>query len=512
VHAPPPDDQRTGLSGADIATAGVGAVRWTGAGQVVGQLAALAAAPLLARLISPAEFGVVAAILVVLGVSGALAQQGITAALVQRPSVRKEHWEAGAALALGAGLMLGAAVLVAAPLVAAPLAGDRVAQLLQLGALSFPLAALGATARASLERGLRFAPLAGAGIASSLVGSLGAVGLALAGLDAHALVGGALAATGAGSVWVLAVARPPGPRWRPRAMREIAAFGLPTSLGNAASIVSQNVDYAVLATRTDPATLGHYWRGYQLGVGAHGRLSGVLLDVGLPLYARTGDPAERLALRGAITRLQTLLLFPLLGLLILLAPVLVPAVLGSAWEPAVVPTQILAVAGMASVVQTGIGPLLVALGRPGAVLRWNVGNIALLGLVAWWAAPLGLVGLCLAVLGFRLARFATAVHVLFGRIAGIPARRILSDCAPALAGVLALLAAGATAQQAAGAAGAPDWAGGVAAALAGSAVYAAVVRLGFPAAWAELIAVLRRVLSKPRLRTRLPRHAAVRRA
>jgi hypothetical protein len=68
------------------------------------------------------------------------------------------------------------------------------------------------------------------------------------------------------------------------------------------------------------------------------------------------------------------------------------------------------------------------------------------------------------------------------------------------------------AQQAAEAAGAPDWAAGVAAALAGSAVYAVVVRLGFPAAWEELIAVLRRVLSKPRLRTRLPRHAAVRRA
>lgn len=77
---------------------------------------------------------------------------------------------------------------------------------------------------------------------------------------------------------------------------------------------------------------------------------------------------------------------------------------------------------MPSAVQTGIGPLVVAVGHPGALLRWSLSNAVLLGAVAYLAAPLGLVALAVAITAFRLLRFLMGHHLLLGRIVGIPLR------------------------------------------------------------------------------------------
>ena len=99
------------------------------------------------------------------------------------------------------------------------------------------------------------------------------------------------------------------------------------------------------APRLGAAQAGFYWRGYQLAVEYQRKISAVMTQMAFPVLARTAGAGR--AVRAAPpdgAAAVTVLLFPLLALLVLLAPVVVPWLFGPAWEPAVLPTQILAAA------------------------------------------------------------------------------------------------------------------------------------------------------------------------
>jgi O-antigen/teichoic acid export membrane protein len=476
-----------------LGEAALSGVRWIGAARVAAELAGFVSMIVMARLVPPAAFGAFAVASVVSMLAGALGGDGLGAALVQRGELRRAHQESAMFLALAAGAAAALLTLACIPLADA-LFGGAVADLLPLAATFFPVTAVAAVSQSVLERRLDFRRVAAIDAAAALAGAAAAVGLAVAGLDASALLLGALAGQVALAALLLAAVRPPRPWPHRRELREIVSFGLPNMAAGAASIGAQNVDYAVLAARASPATVGFYWRGFRLGVDGQRKLSGVLMRIALPLYARSESADDRRALRARIVRLQTLLLFPLLAGLILLAPVLVPALFGERWTPAVVPTQLLAVAGMVSAAQTGIGPLVAAVGRPDALLRWNLTNICALSVVVYLAAPEGLTAVCVAVVGLRLVRFWAAHEFLLRRLVGIPVSRMWRDSGPALVAAAIALAA-ASGVQALVLDSLPEWLEVPLAACLLGAAYALALRVIFPSCLAQLLAVLRRLLT-----------------
>ena len=166
------------------------------------------------------------------------------------------------------------------------------------------------------------------------------------------------------------------PAWHRREAREILRFGLPSLGSGLASIGAQYIDYAVVAARLPAAAVGLYWRAYTLGVDYQSKLSGILVQIGLPLYARAADLAtQRGDARADRPPPDAACCSRCSAALILLAPVADPADLRPGWEDAVEPTQILAVAGMMAAIQAGTGPLLLAVGKPGALLRWNLSKL-----------------------------------------------------------------------------------------------------------------------------------------
>jgi O-antigen/teichoic acid export membrane protein len=262
----------------------------------------------------------------------------------------------------------------------------------------------------------------------------------------------------------------------------------------AVAAISRNIDYAVMATRLDPASVGFYSRGYALGIEYQRRISAILQRLALPLYSRARTLEDKLVLRSRIVRMQSLVIFPLMGGLIVLAPIVVPLVLGPQWDKAVAPTQILAAAGAINAVETGIGPLLLAVGRPGVLLRWNLTNLVLFVAVVWLVAPQGVVAVCVAVALFRVVRLGASLALLVRRIMGIPLRHIWLDVAPPLCATLALLGVGVAVSAAAGAAGLPAWAWAVTFAVTAPFVYLAVLWRVFPEAFAQLGEMARGVL------------------
>ena len=378
-------------------------LRWTVIGRPATELIMLASMVVLARLIAPAEFGRYA-VAAIVGDLASIPLAGVGAALVHRPSATREHLQAGFALALMTALALGALTLVAATLIVVPLLGERAAQLVRLSTPLCLIVAAGTVPAAILQRQLALRRLSIVEFSSTVVRVCASVAMALAGMNAFALVLGAiageLAATGLNWAW----ARPPLPRLRRGPLREVWSYGRPASFAAASWVGFRNCDYAILAARLPAAQAGFYYRAYTVGVEYQKKVSKVMTTVGFPMLARTRDAGEMHELRGRMVRLLTVVLFPLLVLLAIEAPVFIPWLFGARWTPAVQPTQILALGGAATLVIDAVGSALMAAGRPRALLGFGWGHFIAYGLAVLLVAPLGIVAVAVA---------AAVVHTLF---------------------------------------------------------------------------------------------------
>lgn len=475
------------LSRQALREAGLSSIRWVAIARVAGEAAAFAATVALARLIPPSEFGIAAIALIVRELALGILFQSVGTLLVQRTSVTRAHVESATLLSFVASAGLAALVAAFALLAGRPLFGERTAELILLMAATFLLVAPGAVPQALMQRDLRFRRLSWIEVGAYTGGAVAAVALAVAGLDAEALLLGALV-TLALSTLLFVVSVPIAlPRWHRGEAREIARFGLPAVGSALLSVGNRNVDYAIIGARLNATDLGFYYRGYQLGVQYQQKISGVLLRVVFPLYSRSEGRAHLRALRRRVTRVHAAIIWPLLALLIVLAPELVPWLFGERWEPAVAPAQILAVAGMQNAVAAGTGPLLLAAGRPRALLRWNLVLFAAFSTAVFLAAPHGLTAVCLAFVGINQAALLGNYWIVLRRVMNVPPRNLLEDIAPAGVSAAAELAVGFAAVQAAQAAGAPTAVLLPAVGAVALGAYLLMLRLAFPREWSDLL-------------------------
>jgi lipopolysaccharide exporter len=370
----------------------------------------------------------------------------------------------------------------------------------------FLLSAASAPSFAVLRRKLDFRRLAVLDLTNSIVRSSSSIVLATAvGLDASALVLGGLAGVGAMTVLALVFAPVPLPRWRPRAVRDLLSYGGPASLACICWAGFRNGDYAIVGARMGAAQAGFYWRGFQLAVEYQRKISAVMTSVAFPVLARTASADEMFALRGRMVRMLTIVLFPLLTSLVVLAPTAVPWIFGPAWEPAVLPTQILAGAGAATVVIDAVGTVLMATGRARAMLGYGVAHFAVYIAAVLVASRWGLAGVSIAAVTVHMVFLVVAYEVLLrGRPEGT-LRLLWDDVAAATISCLAFAAAALPVDLALRDAGTPPVVHMAAVGAAGGVAYLCALRVWFPAAWADLTEMLRRVLPVRRL------HAAVQR-
>src|SRR4051812_6314386 len=230
------------------------------------EITLLAGMVVLARLIPPAAFGMFAVVLIIQELALALPMEGIGSALVQRRSIGRAHLQAGMCLSLAVGAILAALTFAAAELVVHPVYGSETASLVRLATPWFLIGAIYSVPTAVLRRRLEFARLSLIELTMTSTRAVASIALALAGLDATALVLGNLIGMTAALVMALVYAPVPVPRWHTREVRELLPYGGPASLACVAWTGFRNGDYAIIGARLGTTQAGFYYRGYQLAV------------------------------------------------------------------------------------------------------------------------------------------------------------------------------------------------------------------------------------------------------
>jgi lipopolysaccharide exporter len=489
-----PDSRDDALSRSELKEAALTGVRWMVLGRSLIELGALIGSVAVARLVAPGEFGATAPAAFLLALGGGLVAGSFGSPLVRMKALDQETVGTALTLSLVSGALLTAIVVIGAPLVELGFT-DRTVELLQLVAPTFFIYSVGAVSQALITRDLDFRRSSLNDVAALLPGTLATIGFAIAGLGGAAIVLGFLVQSLASTAQAVVWRPPPRPRMNRRAAREIFAFGLPASGSSMLYIANRNCALAILGAKLPPAQTGFYWRASALAFDYQAKVSQILLRMLFPLLSRAESPDDMRLIRSRMVKVHASLLFPPLVCLMVIAPLFVPWLYGARWAPAAEAAQILAVGGLASVIATGTGPLLMAAGRPGALMWANgaslVAEVALLIAVA----PHGLIATCVAISGYRLVQLVALQYLLVERLCGISLRETLvHDVAPAALSCLPLAAAAVGVRVVLEAAGAPTIVTMALAVGAGLAGYAVALRFGFRGTWSDCAVLFARIL------------------
>jgi PST family polysaccharide transporter len=387
---------------------------WMAAGRGATGFIEIVLLAVLARLITPGEFGIIGAALIVTRLLAGASRLGIGPALVQLPTLESRHIETAFAVSVGLGLAMGGVVWLGAPAAAAFFKVPQVEPVLRVLAWTFPLRGASIVAESLIQRTLQFRWLASLQFKSLAMGYAPAgIVLALAGFGVWALVAAHVAQALVRATLVLTVNPPPRRLWpERRAFGELAYFGGGFTLAKLANYLAQEGDYLIVGRWLGPVALGLYTRAYKLMGAPASLFAGMLDDVLFPTFARLQDDVQRLATgyRRGIT-LIALVMLPASAILAVLAPELVRVVLGSQWQGVVAPFQILA-AGLLFRSSYKMSDSLVR--AKGAVYHraWRQAVYAALVIGgAWIGQHWDITGVAVGVLGALMVNFLLMAHL-----------------------------------------------------------------------------------------------------
>ncbi len=348
----------------------VSGVFWTATSNWGDQISRLVVFMILARLLDPKSFGLVALALVFVGLVDVLADQGLVAALIQRKHVTPIHLQTGfwMLVVVGLGLML-ALIALAVPLAAA-LHEDALAPVLVALAVVIPIGSLSSVQRALLSRDLAFRSLALRTLVAIGVGSVVGISAALLGYGVWSLVAQRVSEELVATVVLWRVVP-----WRPafefsiHEARELFGFGKHVVGFRLMNYANSNVDNFLVGAVLGPVALGFYALGYRILRLVIQLTSNLIDGVAFPVYARLQDDPDRF--RRAYYKsgaYAALLAFPGFTAILVLAPELVPVLFGPQWGKSVPVMQVLALVGIVRSVNYLNSSTLTGLGKP----KWRV--------------------------------------------------------------------------------------------------------------------------------------------
>ena len=406
---PEVDDRLLATYGADDDLRGRsvrgGVVTLTGqGGRFVLQLGSMM---VLARLLAPEDFGLLAMVAAVTGVVGVFKDFGLASATVQRREITHRQVSNLFWINVGVSGALTAIAAAAAPAIAAFYDEPRLVGITLALSSTFLLGGLTAQHLALLRRSMRFTVLAAIEVAGLAFGVVVAVAAAWLGAGYWALV--LMQVALAAAKMVLSWGASP---WRPSAptravdVRPLVRFGANLSGFALVNYVGRNADDALIGWQLGADSLGMYSRAYAVLMMPIKQIDGPLTGVAVPGLSRLQD--QPLAYRRFYC--QAILIIAYLALPLIAAMAAVPSqiiliFLGDQWEEAGIIFRILAFAAISQPILFTAGWIHTSLGRTDRMFRWSLVSVPVYVLSF-------VVGLRWGTTGVAVA-YAIAVNLLF---------------------------------------------------------------------------------------------------
>lgn len=409
----------------------------------------LASTVVLARLLGPHDFGLVAMMLALIGFAPMFIDLGMSEASAQRARISRVEVSTLFWLNVLIGVVLAGALAASGGLIARAFGEPSLAGMALALSVTFVMMALGTQHYALMRRAMQFRRIAIIDISANIVGSVVSVALALSGwgywaLIAKPIVTSTLTVAGA---WISCRWVPGRPRFTPM-VKDLMRFGLGVTGFTMTDYFARSADRIAMGYFLGAGPLGYFQNAFTIYNNLLSIVTEPLHNIAVSGLSKLQDTMAELK-RSWAGALSSLCFFsaPAFAALAVSANDVVIVLLGEKWSPAGPLLCVLAIRGIADCIERTLGWIHVAVGRPDRWMRWGVFS-AICQLAALAAGlPFGVMGVTIAYTVTMFVLFVPAL-VYAGRPAGIGIHDVLRATAPQAIAALIAVALGLSAQEA----------------------------------------------------------------
>jgi PST family polysaccharide transporter len=409
---------------------------------VIGKVMVFISTVILARILTPADFGLVGLASVLAGYLGTLHTFGVGEAFIQSKFGSEESANATFVLSVASGIFLFLVSIIITPLVVIFFREPRIQSIFPVLAFTYVLTGLTTIHDALLVKQLKFQQRLLPTFVQYISKGISSIVLALMGFGAWAIVWGVIIGTVAKSITLVFVSPWKLTRaWNPQVTREIFGFGKLMVLQNIFGALEDNIDYMIVGRRLGVTDLGLYTLGYRAPELAIISLPSVISNVAYPAYAKLQDQLSELqrSVRKTVQLISWVSIPAGIGLA-MITPAFILTFYTNKWASAIPVMQLLSLYAMVYTLSYNFGDAYKAMGRPDILNKISVSTIVFTVLALWVGAHYGIVGVAWAHL-LRVIILLGIQIIIVKRILGIPSMQILEGIFKSLlsAGVMALV-------------------------------------------------------------------------
>lgn len=389
--------------------------KWITISAVISMVLQFGQVAVLARLLDPADFGVVSASNLIIGLFQVFANLGFSNSIIYKQESDRTVLSTLYWLNLLIGVFMFFIIQVSAPLLITFFGSPKLERVLHLSSGYFLIAYVGQLYMFLLEKELRFRSVAMVDIAGAIVGTIVTVTLAYSGFRELSLVLGQLVNQSVKSVCQVWLGRSlfvPAFRFKLREAGEHLRFGVYNLGDGILGFVQTNADNFFIGNILGVKMLGYYSLAQQLAIYPMTRLNPIILQVAYPILAKMQDDNE--GLKRAYLKILDALTYcnlPLLAGLFITAESVVPLIYGPGWEQTTELIRIFVFVGVFFFLSHPLFTLAFTKGKPNLLFYLNVVTLFIkIPLVYWLGNLYGVIGIASA---FLLTTFINLIINFF---------------------------------------------------------------------------------------------------
>ncbi len=410
------------------------AVFWSSFRSISNQAMQFVIGIVLARLLSPSDYGIIALPTIFLAIAQCFIDSGFSSALIRKPELSEEDLSTAFYFNICVGIFFYVVLFLCAPLIADFYNVPILKDILRVTALSTLFGPLQSVHFAQFSRRMDFKNPAKISLSCKFTTGVVGIILAFKGFGVWALVfqgvaGSLLSLT---MVWTLSPWRPRA-GWSNESFHYLFGFGGKLLGSSILDVLYNNIIPVTLGKFYSPIVLGIFNRGYGYAALPYNQITGMLSPIFFPMFSKLqNDKDELFNYFRKVLRLLIFILAPMQLLICALAKPLVIFMITDKWSECIIVMQLMSISIILWPIQSLNMALFSAMGRSDLVLKSNV-VVKILGLTTLLASlPFGLVTICVTGILRSVLNISWVAHYA-GNISHFGTLRQFKEICPSLA-------------------------------------------------------------------------------
>ena len=358
----------------NLKTKTIQGVGWSGVSQVIRLVLHFIVIAILARLLTPNDFGLLAMTVVFTGFMMVFCDFGLTAALIQRRKITEEHLSSSFWINVLTGFILTLLLIFLTPIIANFYNESRLTLIISTLSLTFFISSFSIVQTALFTRKLDFKSLAIVEISAVLISGVIAVTLAFSGFGVWSLVWQQLIFVFVRVIFLWKLSN-----WKPKFLfkwqrfKELLGFSLNFTGFSFINYFSRNFDDLLIGKLFGSISLGFYNLAYQLLLFPLNNISQIIGRVMFPSLSVIQNNKDKVRCSYTkATRYIAIITFPLMIGLLVIAPQFIRVVFGLQWERSIFLVQVFALSGLIQSIGATVGWIYQSQGRTDIMFRWGL--------------------------------------------------------------------------------------------------------------------------------------------